>query len=366
MNYHQSKIENPPRLDELRILEIGDRSLFSCTFPDNTLLLWTGIRKIPSAPGRRNFSIGTAWLLLKALRKGSFDLIICYPPLYNPLGLSWNMRLIGRYLLLFPSHLFRSCGVLFLRLTTKTPIAALDTEDTIAVNRHNFFLFPKCRVYFKRELPTDFWKVFYKTAHPNLPTARFRQSRFHRQCIDKLRPISLGISEEKVQQIAELSPAKSFDVFFAGKLTTSHLRALGAEQLLALRAEGYTIDLAEPDLSQAEYFARCARAWLTWSPEGYGWDCFRHYEAAVCGSVPVINNPTIYRYEPLLNGIHCIYYDVEGDGLKRAIVQALSDKRRLATMAQAARDHVLSHHTHRRLCEHIIETALLEELRVEN
>ena len=130
------------------------------------------------------------------------------------------------------------------------------------------------------------------------------------------------------------------------------------EQLRALRDAGYRVDLAEPTLSPDDYFARSARAWLTWSPEGFGWDCFRHYEASACRSVPVLSAPTIYRHQPLREGVHAFYYDAEGDGLTRTLRQALKDKKRLTAMANAARDHVLHHHTQRRLCEYVLRTTL--------
>lgn len=344
--------------DDIRILEVGDRALFAGAFPDNTTLLWTGAHKIARTVNRYNFGLGSVGLLRRAMRGEDFDLIVCYPPLDNPLGLRSLLRLLGRHFVFVPGALFRSSGVLFLRGASQTPLAVLDTEDAGAIGRHNFFLFSRCRTYFKRELPPDYWKAFAGTAHPHVPTARVRRSRRLQDGVAKLRPLSLGISEAKVQQTKGLAPEKTTDVFFAGALANSTVRARGAEQLRALSERGVCVDLAEPDLPPAEYFARCARAWLTWSPEGLGWDCFRHYEAAACGSVPLISPPTIYRYQPLKNGAHCVYYDVEGDGLETAIVQALRDKPRLTAMAQAAREHVLRHHTHRRLCEYVLETTL--------
>ncbi len=350
------------RLNGLRVLEIGDRSLFFAAHPGSTTLLWTGLNKIAPGPGRRNFGPGSVVFLLQALRRQNrFDLIVCHAPLYPPLGPRTLLRLLGRRPLSFASCAFRGCGVLFLRLAApRAVIAVLDTEDFAAVNRHNVFLFARCRAFFKRELPPDHWKVFAKTVHPNLPTARFRKNRFYRRCVEKMRPISLGVPTDTVRQTANVRAAeKSTDVFFAGTLSNSLVRARGVEQLRALQDEGYVIDVAaEANLPRAEYYARCARAWLTWSPEGFGWDCFRHYEAPLCGSVPLINQPTIFRYQPLRQNVHCVYYDVEGDGLQTAVRQALRDKPRLGGMARAARDHVLRHHTHERLCAYVVETAL--------
>ena len=73
-------------------------------------------------------------------------------------------------------------------------------------------------------------------------------------------------------------------------------------------------------LSLPEFYQRAARAWLVWSPEGLGWDCFRHYEAPACGSVPVINQPNIERHQPLVHGEHAFYYDRSPGELTRTIL----------------------------------------------
>lgn len=372
------------RVDDLRILEVGDRSLFADTLPDNTTLLWTGARAICCAAlQRRNFGPGSVWFLMRSLRRGDFDLIVCHAPLHNPLGLRWMLRLLGRDPLTFAGALFRSWGVQFLRVATPTPLIVMDTEDTSAIGRHNLFLFPRCRAWFKRELPPDHWKVFVGATGANTLTARFRRRRFFQECVDKLRPISLGIGEAKIQRIDDMTAKakasseqaslqtataetpeeaaaapRCVDVFFAGALSNSHARGLGYMQLRALQNAGYAIDIAEGGLPQDEYFARCARAWLVWSPEGYGWDCFRHYEAPLCGAVPLISRPTIYRHAPLRDGEHCLTYDVEGDDLQAVVKRALGDKPRLTAMAQAAREHVLRHHTHYRLCEYMASVGL--------
>ena len=79
------------------------------------------------------------------------------------------------------------------------------------------------------------------------------------------------------------------------------------------------VDVCEGGLSKGEYLRRCARAWLTWSPEGYGWECLRHYEASLCLSVPVLSPPGILRHFPLQDRVHAIYYAAEGSGLRDAI-----------------------------------------------
>ena len=58
-----------------------------------------------------------------------------------------------------------------------------------------------------------------------------------------------------------------------------------------------------------------------------------------------MNQPSIERHQPLLDGIHGLYYDPESGFLTAAIEQALADKDRLRTIARAGKAHVLAHHT---------------------
>jgi len=105
--------------------------------------------------------------------------------------------------------------------------------------------------------------------------------------------------------------AKKTDVFFAGGLDHRLNRRSGLRQLVQLKTEGYSIDIVLERLPLDEFLRRCAQACLVWSPEGHGWDCQRHYEAAVAGSVPLMQSPTIYRHAPLMDNEHGIYYNIE-------------------------------------------------------
>ena len=154
-------------------------------------------------------------------------------------------------------------------------------------------------------------------------------------------------------------PEKAVDVFFAGRVeASSRVRMAGLSELRALAGEGIRVDLVTERLDRREFYRRCARAWIAWSPEGYGWDCFRHYEAALCGSVPLMNQPSILRHAPLRRGEHALYYDVETGDLGRTVRAALADREKLSRMATAARDHVQRCHTLERLCEHVVRSGL--------
>lgn len=340
-------------LAKLSVLEIGDHGLFRAVHADKTTGITTSPRQA-SRPGLPAFGWRSWRRLAGEIRDGRFDLIVCYPQLYAP----WDPRSVGhafmRGLPSLVNPVYRTFGVFAACRTAKVPLVAIDYADSFAINRHHFQLLNRCDLYFKRELPVDAWRIFFKTGHRNLPTRRIRNNPRYRSWLAKLRPISLGLP----QYILRLEPApaeKDRDVFFAGRIDpNSTVRAVGMRQIEALAARGYRVDVARERLPLEQFLARSARSWLTWSPEGYGWDCMRHYEAPFCRSVPIISRATIQRHRPLLEAEHAFYYDVEGDHLTRTIEMALADKDRLRRMATAGRAHVLANHTTRALCDYVV------------
>jgi len=340
----------------LCIVEIGAKPLMKQAFPANTSYFSTEIipGEVVPAAGRHAFGIASIAHLWRLLQQA--DLIVCHPTFHAPWHWRWLSRaLFDRRILHGNFPFVRAFGPQILRLRTTTPIAVIDGEDLPLIDRNNFFLLDRCKLYFKRELPADYWRLFMKTGHPQLPTPRFRLLPKYQRRIAKLKPLSIGLPITHEHLLPFRSIPKTVDVFFAGRVQgSSSIRVRGLDELLALRNEGVAVDIADRNLAPAEFYERCARAWLVWSPEGLGWDCFRHYEASACGSVPVINRQNIERYRPLRHAEHAIYYDIEEQGLTAAIRSALAAKEHLLTMADAGKTHVMAHHTTRALATHII------------
>jgi hypothetical protein len=226
-------------------------------------------------------------------------------------------------------------------------IVAIDYSDSRGIQPHNQFLLDHACFYFKSNLPTDRWLVFHRSGHPDMPATSFRSRGRNRRRVEKLCPISLGVSDlDGILNLPE-NPQKTVDCFVSlAVANSSTVRVEGLRQLGELAAQNITLDIADGRLSREEYLLRMSRAWLAWSPEGFGWDCHRHYEAPLVSTVPVINQPDIVRYKPLVDGAHCFYYyPDEPDGLARVIIGALANKDRLRHMAAVGRKHVLAHHT---------------------
>jgi hypothetical protein len=287
---------------------------------------------------------------------GSFDLIIAgdngFP--YPSPRKFWakNIARIVRQVVRYPNLL---TGYRFPYSKVGSPLAGLDMHDRPVIDNRWFKILDSCVCFFKRELTQNPCNAFlYTTDRSEVAENLFGSERFPRW-MKKLRPISLGIAPEAVSRYSALNYPKKTDVFFAGDLKWRPSRLAGFEQLEQLKKEGLAIDIAYEKVPHDEFFRRCAQASIVWSPEGGGWDCFRHYEAALAGSVPLMPMPTIRRYAPLEDGEHALYYYVEGNHLASRVRQALQNRTRLVEMGQASRRHVLRWHTHEALGRYVIE-----------
>ena len=87
------------------------------------------------------------------------------------------------------------------------------------------------------------------------------------------------------------SQNKDIDVFFAGDANSPE-RQYSLAALKELEQEGFKIHIARQRLDFADYLAVMSRSWLSLSPQGLGFNGFRHYESMLVGSIPLINRPT--------------------------------------------------------------------------
>jgi hypothetical protein len=342
-----------------RVLEIGEFHHFKDLFPEQTTFLWTGRRRLHQGPYEAAVAC-TPRRFARAMRElhaGQYDLVVAYAALRSPWHPRYWLRSWMREPLRPISAMGRLFGVSALRFVDiPVPLVALDLNDAFTIGGHNFFLLDKARLYFKRELPSDRWNAIYGSAHPFLPTRRIRGSRRWQERLERLRPIGLFAGIDGGGFHDGEFPEKAVDVFFSGSVEmNSWVRHAGLKELKRLAERGIKLDVPAELLPLDEYRRRMARAWLVWSPSGFGWECFRHLEVPHSLSVPLINQPTIERYQPLRDGVHAVYYDIEPGGLTRAVEAALADKDKLKRMAVAARAHVLTHHSPRALAEYVFE-----------
>lgn len=339
-------------LEELRIIEMSRHPIVKAGLPDQTLFYSIN----PRSEYRGDLSLRA---LLDVIRSARIDLVILKPEASAPHSADALFRMIfNRRTFTERPAWHRPFAPLLLRWFRAVPVAVVDTSDFAYVERAQFPYLDRSVAFFKRELPQDEWKLFTKTGSRTQPSLRFRALPRYRRRVGKFLPISLGLPADAAASLPNGTTEKTTDIFFAGNVTGLPVRERAVAELRALREDGYNIDIAEGRLDRATFYRRCAQAWLTLSPEGLGWDCFRHYEAAACGSIPLMNQPGIRPYAPFRHGLEGFYYGTEPGGLAAAARAALADRPALRRIAAAAREHVLQHHTPEARARYIVGETL--------
>ncbi len=285
--------------------------------------------------------------ILRRIAAREFDLIVVHPTMADLSRLRRIFKCLIKIHTLAPH-------VIFFANTENIPVVLCDMVDTMVIHPRNFIFFSKASIYFKRELPQNNWHAFLFTTKRNEDVKNIARQLFFQSAFKKLRPFPL--TAYRRLDFSVIDPhQKTMDVFYVGENPKTTVRMRGLEILKQLRAKGWRIDLPEERISQEEFQARIARAWLVWSPEGRGWECYRHHEAFIHGAVPVMNYPTIDRYKPFIEGRHAFYYGCEDDDLVRVIEHALSDTSRLTKMIQAGREHLQQWYTGDAILRYVLE-----------
>ena len=320
-----------------RILEIGRTSCFSQLYPQHTTWVATGppLTHGKAEPAAR-LTVATLLSLVHDLRRGAFGLVIL-PAVDIRYGHDATLakRLLRRLVaLLARNDAIGRISSRWLRLD-RAAVAIVDYSDDVRVSYETCALVPGFRAYFKRELYPR------QSLQPGEKYERFNR---------RVHPVTLPLPDEAAP--VPHDPEKKTDVFFSGGLH-GPVREQGVAELHQLAREGYAVDLPAGALSYAEYLQRMCASRIVWSPEGFGWDCYRHYEAAFCGAVPLINRPQDARALPFEDGVQCLYYDPQPGALIAAVKRALQDPSALSQIAGRARELVLARHTRRAVAEYI-------------
>lgn len=311
-----------------------------------------------TGPGRDVFGVQKhpTREILANVKNGKYDLVISGSsrfPGFNPRkGFLRNLvNTSGKFL--------RQPGMMiagqFPYAKSPAPLVGLDLECCPVIDNRRFRELDRAVCYFKRDLPQNPCNAFLYTHAKTECSGNVLCTAPFNHWVSKLRPISLGINDALAAKLAVIEVPKKTDVFFAGDISLRPNRMTGIRQLERLKSEGFNIDIATQRLPFDEFIQRCAQACLVWSPEGFGWDCYRHYEVGAAGSVPLMQSPPIYCHAPFRDNENVIYYYVEGDHLAVRVRQALQNRARLVEMGRAACQHVLKWHTHLALSRYVIE-----------
>ncbi len=339
------------------MIEVGQFVLVSRVFPEKTAWFWMGKQKPgPVTTYQKQLTYANVMDLRRLLQSRPQQWVYAHVPIKTTRVRSRNVirMLHGDFGWLAYRELLRAKAC---------RLVGMDFNDKMQLSPVALQILDRSICFFKRELATDLSKLLPRNATR-------QQKEILDRNVHKLMPISLALCADRQSKLPTVPATKTSDLFFAGGLT-SEVRKREVGLLEQLKAFNVRVDQPTERLSQADFFRRCSQSHLVWSPEGFGWDCFRHYEAAATGSVPVMNKPTIVPHQPLLHEQHALYYTPTSSlrnqastlsssgraGLVETVLQALQDRDRLVAMGKAGREFVLQHHTHQKIVEHMIQTS---------
>lgn len=302
-------------------------------------------RPLIRTAGAWSLSPLTYLTLARLIRRIPFDAVCLFIPGWPNLFEPFPHRHPGKNLARAPGALayYGRYGLLYALIRRcPAPLLIFDRLDSSVIDKRWHPFLARCRVYYKRELPKSTVNAFlYSERMAIEPWRNLLRYGAH---LPKLRPFTDGLPDEVLSVPVE-GVRKSIDLMWAGALDISPVRTGGMPLLRRLGEKGYTVHLLEKKVSKEEFYRLVQSSYLLWSPEGTGWQCFKHYEACAMESVPVISYPTIWQDMPLIEGVHCLYYDPEGEGLIGAVERALKDRDRLVAMGKGARTFVLRYKT---------------------
>ncbi len=149
---------------------------------------------------------------------------------------------------------------------------------------------------------------------------------------------------------------KVTDVFYAANLN-NELRRDAKEVLDGLGRDGVRVDMPDERLPFDTYLKRMAQAHLVVSPRGNGEHCYRHYEALLVGSVPLINRPLRPIHYELEHAKSCLFYEPTPQGLRHEVLAALSDTDALAEIADRGESLVRTTHSKPAICQALLARA---------
>ncbi len=318
-----------------RILEMSRDPLFKSVFPERTWWVQTGRPLEPFGrhaghAGIDRVGVGRALAALAARR---FDFVVFPAVRLSVPGDAHNrFKARVRRLLVAMARFGPTPSLVeaILGLGSTTYIIR-DVGDFPDLDEAGTALLPRAALYSKREV-----------LEGDLANAAGG-----RRVVYTPMPFEMGLYDAVVKS------EKLTDVFYAAR-PNSDLRREAHEVLSSLSAEGVVVDVPEERLDLGHYLQRMAQARLVISPRGQGEHCYRHYEALLVGSVPVINRPLRPIHYSLRHGETCLFYPPEPGGLRQQILDGLSDETRLAAIAGRGAELVRATHDKAAICRMLL------------
>jgi hypothetical protein len=189
------------------------------------------------------------------------------------------------------------------------PFIVIDDLDDSFIWPQDFELLLNCKLYFKRELPFDRFFCF-RLFEPMLN----KDKNQFITLAEKLRPIWISYDIESISSYIDINNQinytdRDIDII----LLFNHLASYTRPRLLSLAdnmaSKWKVISTKARRFSKQEFYELAKRSKIAISPEGRGWDCPKHYEFMLCGTLPFFTRPTIELAYELKDGENCVFIE---------------------------------------------------------
>lgn len=327
-----------------RIIEIGFLPLLKRFYPEqvryfDTRFTYADYRGYAYKDGTRVSKLSdlfrNAWDLWLLSGKKDYDFVVARA--MGPINSEgrWSRYLAKKVMGVFLKYLI-------LRVSRGKKLVVIDYTDHRSIHPRDLCLLKHSVLYFKRELADNIWSSLEGTIPEGTNLGSISHTEEMARHAQKLRPISLGIeAAEEGLRTAE----KKYDVFYSAHNYQIHPARLKAEEAIKrLEEKGLRVAPHDHWLSDEEFKEVVSQTWLCLSPSGIGWDCYRHYEVAVYGSLPVLTPPSITCHKPYTHGENAYFLNPNEDWTER-LIGWLQDKDKLREMTGRAYQHASTHHT---------------------
>lgn len=116
-----------------------------------------------------------------------------------------------------------------------------------------------------------------------------------------------------------------------------------------------------PRMPQVQFFEKTRSSKCSVSFDGYGSGSFRMTEVLV--RCLLLQGPlSIHRHEPLINGLHCVEYDISHSGedfietnVCKVLRNALADQERSYRIYEAGFNHCMTHYTEKATAQYVMD-----------
>jgi hypothetical protein len=313
------------------------------------------------------------WSLRRRLARGDFDLVISGPVQNSawprPKRLATCLAEALRYFTYKHRMLdtYWTAWLLSGRVRGKVPLAVIDFLDTSYVLPKDYPLLKAATLYFKLNL--YFWP-----RRSLMPLETFFGMRRVTPFTTKLRPLTNGVSKERIPRTVRPMRERDIDLCFTGTiipkrspddvnpfgaLTDNPIRKEIYERCMKLK-DRYNVYCFNGMVPMEEHLELLQRSKLIVCTESFGCETFRHYEVSAAGAIPLVNWPYATNYMPFQPDVQAIYFSLIGDDFERTVARALADPAKLDEISRHTRAFTLEHKERGHVGDVIIEETLRE------